>query len=311
MLRRPLGSILLLSAMLLSGCGLSDIRIAPDRREFFLQSGIDQYERGDFPSAIQTFSKYLSFSPEPYGYWLRGRSYHEVGDRAAAMKNYRDALDIAPRDSYVRRALGWLHFTGFEFKEAVEEYEKAYHYEPSNPESLSFAAWSALGAGDYEKAVDLVIIAQNEIDWQDNDFFDGNDAAYNTIVAYLALKAQGYPNRANAFLQLALNNANPNLWPFAALRYLAGDISENELLYQAEDRGAQTEAHTYLAFQALLQDNEEKAQEHLDWIANLGDDIYYEYYIALALRDGKLQVEPLKSTHLPPSVLPPETEPTP
>lgn len=304
-------SLLLLAVSLLNGCHPSNTLLVPDRREFFLQSGIDQYERGDFPSAIRTFSKYLSFAPDSYGYWLRGRSYHEVGNRAAALENYRDALAMSPRDAFVRRALGWLHFTGYEFNEAVDEYEKAFHYERSNPESLSFAAWSALGAGNYEKAVELVILAQREIPWHDTDFFDGNDAAYNTIVANLALRAQGQANRANAFLQLALHNANPNLWPFAALKYLGGQISEDELLYYAEDRGAQTEAHTYLAFEALLTGQDDKAQEHLDWIADQGDDIYYEYYIALALRDGKLKVEALESTPLPDPALLPETETTP
>jgi len=306
--RRLPGSLGLLAALLLCGCDLSNSLLVPDRREFFLQSGISQYERGDFPSAIQTFTKYLSFRPDSYGYWLRGRSYHEVGDRAAALQNYQDALAMAPRDAFVLRALGWLHFTGFEFQEAASEYEKAFDYERSNPESLSFAAWSALGAGDYDKAVDLVVQAQREIPWHDTDFFDGNDPAYNTIVAYLALKALGDTARANAFLHLALNNANPNLWPFAALRYLAGQISEDDLLYQAEDRGAQTEAHTYLAFEALLRDQPEKAQEHLDWIAAQGDDSYYEYYIGLALRDGRLKVPALKAPPVfAPAIIVPES----
>ncbi len=305
------GGVLLLAAFLLSGCDPSSSLVAPDRREFFLQSGIDQYERGDFPSAIRSFSKYLSFEPDTYGYWLRGRSFHEVGDRVAALKNYQDALNISPRDAFVLRALGWLHFTGYEFQDAVEQYEKAFQYDRNSPESLSFAAWSALGAGDYEKAVDLVIQAQNIIPWHDTDFYDGNDAAYNTIVAYLASKAQGQSNRAMAFVHLALNNASPNVWPYAALRYLGGQITEDELLYFAEDRGAQTEAHTYLAFDALLNDKQEKAQEHLDWIAEQGDDIYYEYYIALALRDGTLKVEPKLPQPLPASVLPPETEASP
>jgi len=274
--------------LLLPACSNPGAAFFNNRREQFYERGIDQYERGDYEQAAASFNKFLSYQPHIDGYHLRGRSYAEIGEHEKAFEDYRKALDMDPGNAYVRRARAWLHFIRSEFKEATEDYEQAYTDDPRVVESLSFGAWSALGDGNFEKAAELVDIAQRELKWQDKTENDGNDVAYNAIVAYVSLRALDQPNAANRELKKSLLFADQTVWPYDALRYYNGDIDGEELLKRTTTNGAATEAHTYLAMDALLNGDKEKAQPHLDWVAQNGDKIFYEYYISMAIRDGKL-----------------------
>ncbi|MEM1059085.1 MAG: tetratricopeptide repeat protein [Verrucomicrobiota bacterium] len=279
-------------AVLLGGCSSSDPELLPNRRERFLERGIQQFERGDFRSAAASFNKFLSYEPNVWGYHLRGRSQAELGLAELALADYQRALDIDPGNASVHRARGWLYFTRGDFEEAADDYWAAFEHEPGEPESLSFGAWSALGGGNFTRALELARTAQRRINWTDDDERDGNDAAYNAIVAYVSLQSLGYPDRARAYVRLALKRTDPNVWPYDALLYYDEQISREELLGRTLSSGAETEARTYLAIDDFLHGRLESAQAELDWIAANGNKIYYEYYIALALLDGRLLIPP-------------------
>lgn len=89
------------------------------------------------------------------------------------------------------------------------------------------------------------------------------------VVGYFALRLAGRETEAAAFLRCEAADSITAGWPGAALRYLRGEIGENDLLAAANDR-TMPSVRTILAADLLLRGERERAEAHLRWLESAG-----------------------------------------
>ena len=87
---------------------------------------------------------------------------------------------------------------------------------------------------------------------------------------------------AKDLLNEALAKANPSSWSYGILKYLHGDIDEQSLLASADSVSRMTLVHCYLGLDLVQRGRRETAIAHFRWIEQHGDQIDFEYGIAMA-----------------------------
>lgn len=79
-----------------------------------------------------------------------------------------------------------------------------------------------------------------------------------------------------------LKEPHPNLlaWPFPVVRYLRREIKSEEVLAQAVNNDQRTEAYAYVGLDLLLSGFLHEAMDHFHWVAQYGNQSYFEYDLA-------------------------------
>ncbi|MBI4765305.1 MAG: tetratricopeptide repeat protein [Deltaproteobacteria bacterium] len=93
--------------------------IARDRGADFYQTGMTEFNKGDFEDAIIAFKKAVDENPKDYqSYYALGRSYEKLARPKEAIASYEAALKIKPDYLPAREAAGLLYFQQKQFQEA-------------------------------------------------------------------------------------------------------------------------------------------------------------------------------------------------
>ena len=93
--------------------------IARDRGADFYQTGMMEFNKGDFEDAIIAFNKAVDENPKDYqSHYALGLTYEKLARPKGAIASFEAALKIKPEYLPAREALGLLYFQQKKFQEA-------------------------------------------------------------------------------------------------------------------------------------------------------------------------------------------------
>ena len=155
------------------------IELKPDGVQFqssyhFL--GIAYSKKGNYDEAIRDLNKAieLKLSDADSLNW-RGFAYYKKGNYDEAIKDFNKAIELKPTlDSWsLRVKRGWAYYYKGIYNEAIKDFNKAIeNIEPKEKDSMRHAmrgkAFSYLGLGDKETAVNLIKQAKSASDYDNN-----------------------------------------------------------------------------------------------------------------------------------------------
>lgn len=177
---------------------------------------------GDFPNAIQSFSKAIDLAPNnPEIYFMRGKVYREIGEQDKAEADFRKAVSLAPDQPGSNFELGLIQLAKNEPADAIRLFDKSLEGSPQPDAYLQRGiAEGKLGnwteaIHNFEKVVELE---------------PGNTEAYYQWG--IAERELGHTALAIAAMDAALH-FDPQ---FAEAYY------ERGLLYQKQDEAAKAKA---------------------------------------------------------------------
>jgi tetratricopeptide (TPR) repeat protein len=263
----------------------SVIQLQPTNALAFNNRGLFYYAKGDFARALDDFNKAVALSPgdaSPLN--NRGATLSRLRRFKEALADYDKVIALRPTSSpsYLSRAFVYLDQR--DYRSAIADYTRAIEFEPSNFRAYRNRAWSNLFLGNYEEAA---ADSQKFLDLQ-RPCNRNIQYMYVAILNYVSSRKTLSAESVKPKLEQALSDCGPGPtpWPYAVLRFLHHDISEQQL--QAEAGSGQdelTEAHAYLGMDYLLSGNVNGARTHFTWIKDNGNQTFDEYPLALAELD--------------------------
>jgi tetratricopeptide (TPR) repeat protein len=198
------------------------------------------------------------------------------GDLDAAAATYTRILGIADKNSgdYVQALnnLGSTSMKARRYLEAVNYYRRAFEIS-RQPVDQRMIVQSLFCAGQNADAL-------AEADkWLAANAHATHAGRYMGIHAHLiTLDTPGAD--AKKYLAVAKELNDPT-WPAPCVDYLAGKISDTDLLAKATDDDKLTEAHTYIGFKEVFTNNN-AGIEHLKWVRDHGNPHFTETDQAIA-----------------------------
>lgn len=153
--------------------------------------------------------------------------------------------------------------------EAIKEVEKtaSIRVEPQDMQWHLNRAYTRYQLGDYKGCIEDCKSVTNDRNIH---------SAYGAILKYLALREIGDKDAATA---LAVDAEIVNRsWPYAVIEYFMNSINQDELL-KLDSNDKLTEAKTFIGID-LLQNNDQKGREMLEWVQKNGNKFFLEYNLA-------------------------------
>ncbi len=234
---------------------------------------------GQVRAAVGDAEELVRIAPErDRSYLIRLEAYLAAGRFAEATADATTLIDRTPDrpELYLRRS--FLYQALGEGRNALADAEEAVRLRDSCPHAYANrgACYQMLGELDkafeeYQRAAGL-----------------GGHRTYYHIWMVLVRRMQGRRDEAAEIAGEALKDLEDE-WPAPVLRYLAGALTEDDLLRQAEHddpqrtRERHCEAHYYLGAAALADDEPSKAEALFNRCIDLEVHNFYEH--AFALRD--------------------------
>lgn len=263
------------------------IELSPNLADAYLYRGILLSDKGSLDSAFVDFNKVIELNPRSApAYNHRGVARTRKGDLDGAIADYNKALALDPGDADAYYNRGNVRNGRGEWGGAIADLTQVIKIDPRIAEAYNYRAWSYL------------ILNRNDLASRDASAYlklkgaSGETTAYVVLIAYFA-KEQAGDTRANTILDEWGPRLNSSQWPYAVIRYLRREITEQELLGSATDQDQTTEARVYLGMRFLLSGQREAALTHLHWVRERGTQTSYEYLWTietlrrLEARDGR------------------------
>lgn len=251
------------------------IELNPNLADAYLYRGILRFDKGDLDTALVDFNKVLELNPRSaQAYNHRGGVRDRKGDLDGAIADCSKALALDPSyvEAYYNR--GNTRNKRGEWGGAIADLTELIKINPRVAEAYNHRAWPYL------------ILSRNDLAYRDASAYlrlkgaSGETAGYVVLIAYFAKKQAG-DTKAGAILDEWGPRLNSSQWPYAVIRYLRREITEQELLGSATDKDQTTEARAYLGMSLLLSGQREAALTHLRWVREQGAQNSYEYMWAI------------------------------
>jgi tetratricopeptide (TPR) repeat protein len=120
-----------------------------------LEQGNQKRFAGDQDGAIVLYNRAILLSPEdPYAYTMRGFSHEEKGDHESAYKDFKKAVELAPRGSIYHNNLGNILIKLGKPEDAMSKYGEAIRLDPNNIQAYFDRAKLRHDQGDDNGAMD-------------------------------------------------------------------------------------------------------------------------------------------------------------
>ena len=108
------------------------LEVNPNDAEDYYSRGINKYELGDKPGAIEDFNQAIKINPNyAQAYNFRGIIRSELGDKQAAIQDYNQAIKINPNDALAYIYRGLARATLGDKQAAIQDYNQAIKINPS------------------------------------------------------------------------------------------------------------------------------------------------------------------------------------
>ncbi len=259
---------------------------APKTAAIFQARGRAYKAQRELEKAIADYTRALAHEPDSADYLNdRGIAYHAAGDRDKAIADYTRAIAARVKwqaTPYHNRGNSYL--AKGDLKSALADFNKAIELDPTLRKSFSCRAIAYMLLRDKAAIADAAAAIR----------LAGKDktgAIYPALTGYFTAKLLKDERQAKVFLDGASTRLWTGDWPSPILSYLLGQLDADGLLAAASDTGEATEAHCFIAMNALLNGQEASARTHLRWVKEKGLPEFTEYAIAvgeLNRLDGKV-----------------------
>jgi thiol-disulfide isomerase/thioredoxin len=145
---------------------------------------------------------------------------------------------------------------------------------------------TALNAGKDQEAIASFQKYLTDEGWGENQ------SRYAAIFSCVAYAEQQKFDEMREFAVEATKQISKHEWPYAAVRFFAGQITADELLEKTDqEKGKLTEAKYYLGAYQCAKGNIKEGKELLEWVSKQGQRDYEEYELSLS------RLQRLKSSH--------------
>jgi lipoprotein NlpI len=216
-----------------------------------------------FELALQDFDSALHHNPaSSEAHKLRGDTFTKSGNYRAAIKSYDQSLklNIYAAGTYKGRGLA-LILSG-EFKSAIGNFDNSLALVDTDPETIALRAIANFAEDAYKKA--------------EAGMRDALDRSYPYDFGYLwALAAARLGgNSAEAHIQAALRETDPEIWPGQLIRGVFDPSKETAVRISVTDKNEerhkrrQLQADFYFGLRAMLDDQPTKARRQFTRVAN-------------------------------------------
>jgi len=239
-------------------------------------------ESGSTSAALEHFNDALLEDPESLPARLgQAMILADQQKHAEAFQSYDAIVKSHPRHAFAWNGRGLAAFNMEDFDLALTSFEQATAEQPVNGFFYESLAWTQMCLG---KFVDAAQTAKQATLMYNQT---RESSTYPLLIAYFAYLETGEASRADATLKYALTNRQADQWPAPVLDYLAGALSQSELISFVTDSAQETEAHTYIGLRLRHEDKTEQAARHLNWVATHGDNRVFEYTLARSIKSAK------------------------
>jgi len=263
------------------------IKLDPNCCSGYLVRGMCYNRTGKFKEAKQSLDRAAALAPnEAEGMRLEGELAAKTGDfeQATDYMQYADQLDyhlfLGAKVPEIKQA---------EYVQTIKEYSKLLKSDPKNKEALYNRAVLYLCVNEPLRAnVDLAKFL-TLADWQ------GTASWQAAMLMNIAFRQQGKDKNAAMVLE-NLKERVPEKDRTNEMKYLFGEITENDALRAATDRSSNTMIHSYAGLDLECKGQKDRALAHFAWIARRGDQTMDGFSLALSglsrLQNGVRHVSP-------------------
>lgn len=237
------------------------------------------FESGEPGAALAQFETALDNNSEDLSARLgQAMVFADLQRHEDAFESYDVIVRQHPKHAFAWNGRGLAAFNMEDFDEALHSFVQATAEQPVNGFYYESLAWTQMCRGEYSDAVASAKTATLMYNKK------RESSAYPLLIAYFAYIETGDLQNAQTTLRYAVQNSPLKIWPAPVIDYLAGNLSESDLISSVTNTAEETEAHTYIGLHHRSKDEVDKAMLHLDWVARNGDPRVFEYTLSRALQ---------------------------
>lgn len=286
------------------------IRLDPTYAYAYYGRGRAWNTTSDYDKAIKELGEAIRLDPKyADAFFERGFSFHCKEVQNKAIENYDEAIRLDPKQFWAYHNLALIWYAKRDYDKSLRNCEVAIRLDPTVAEAFNARGTAWCAKKEYDKAVKdfdeairldakdtlpafnrcvaLMLARRPQAvasfhaqlgDWK------GDNVADVVILGHLAARMVGDDAAARSFLKdsagkLALH------WPYPVVRFLRGEMKEQELLKNAIDHDTRTYAHCVLGLDHLLNGRADQASANLRWVRDNGTDGLFAYTVAVAELD--------------------------
>jgi len=285
----------------------------PQLEDAYTNRGMAWFAKNDQDKAIADFSRALELDPrDAITYNDRGWAWERKSNHEKAIADFDQALRFRPEfvRAYTNRGIVWA--AKKDFDKAIEDFDHALQIDPHRARPYTNRGIALAAKGEFDRAIDdfnhalqlepnttwprynrlLALLSSGrpeastearklleQIGWSDEL------SVHTALIGYFAALRNGKPAKANEFITNAAAHCNSKQWTYEVIRFLHGEIGEQQLLALATDASRKTEIHSFLGLRESLKGRPERALPHFRWVKENGVSSNAEYPIAVAELD--------------------------
>ncbi|MDQ1610962.1 MAG: hypothetical protein QOG00_893 [Pyrinomonadaceae bacterium] len=200
------------------------------------------------------------------------------GKLEEAVASLRQAIALKPDLVGAHADLGRAYRNLRRNEESLAAYNEAIRHAPEEPYLYHSRAYVSLQLARGNGAVSDAKTYIKLQGWRDDS------APYLALAAYFGHRQKNRPADAARMLAEAAAKTDPTAaaWPRTIYKYLAGELTADELLKQSTDKDKLTESHTYIGLNLSLDGKRAEALPHLRWVTEQGNRNFVEYPLAVS-----------------------------
>lgn len=251
-----------------------DANFAPAR----VSLGLTRLRQNRFDEAQKILRDALALDPRnPFAHYHYASALGADGKLEEAVVAYREAIALKPDMAGAHAELGRTYRNLRRNEEALDAYNQALRHSPDAPYFYQSRAYINLQLGRGNGAAFDAKAFIHLQGWRDDS------APYLALAAYFGYRQKGRAADAAKILEeaAAKTDAAATAWPRLIYKYLAAELTAEDLLKQATDNDKLTEAHTYIGLDLSLKGRREDALPHLRWVKENGNRGFVEYPLAV------------------------------
>lgn len=252
--------------------------LTPNNPQIYTYLGSLMLESKRFEDALSNYKKAAELAPTfAWNFHNIGLTYMQMGRFQDAVEPLTNALRLDPNYKNARFHLSNAFTSTGRYRDAIDSWTKFLELVPNGADALSSRAWDYLYEGSSGR--DAALDAQKFLSlygWRTNS------SPFQAFIAIIGFRSAGMEPEAQAMLQQMLKKANPDAWPYDIGRYLAGEISADDLLKIAASNDQKTEAHTYVGMDCKIKGDLKSARIHFQWVKDFGNRRFLEFPLAVA-----------------------------
>lgn len=265
------------------------IGLVPRQAVLFNGRGTLYQTKGDHDRAIADFTEAIRLDPtSDSAYANRGTSYNAKDDDDRAIADYSEAIRLNPKNAYAYYGRGNSYLNKQDQERAFADYEESIRLDPKNPEALANRAHIFTDRGEHERALAdydeaLRLEPDNATAGHGRGyvrFYLGNFAESAADLAKLAqrpddfapiwlhfARARAGQGDATPELEQTLARLGRGKWPGAAIEFLLGRRTAENLLADASHAISSCAARFYLGQWHLTHDARANAVKEFRTVA--------------------------------------------